>query len=118
MKKIIILLLMVAISPLVGMNANHKRSSMYICTSTNSEPKRKVMRTQPMTAQDMQEAMEKGRLIAQYKQFLRKDLLEQRLDIPAIHLDTIVNSTINGEGLRDLSLDELREKLKMYHKNN
>ncbi len=117
MKKLTILLLIAMISPLVGMDANHKRSGMYICSPTNVEPKRKIIRTQPMTAQDMQDAMEKGKLIAQYKQFWRRDILEQRLDIPAVHLDTMVNNAINGQGLRDLTLDELREKLKNIRKN-
>jgi hypothetical protein len=106
------------ISPLAGMNVNYKRSNMYICEPTNVEPKHKIIRTQPMTAQDIQDAMEKGKLIAQYKQFWRRDILEQRLDIPAVHLDTMVNRAINGERLRDLTLDELREKLKIYRKNN
>ena len=79
MNKLTIVLLIVFISPLVGMDLNPKRSRMYICEPTNVEPKRKIIRTQPMTAQDIQDAMEKGKLIAQYKQFWRRDVLDNGL---------------------------------------
>lgn len=122
MKKITILLFASMILSIAGMNRNIYVEDMPERMQSNN---RWYIRqpagvhttvVKPRTLQKLQDASEKGELIAQYKQFLRKDLLENKPTISESLLNNAVNTIIQSEGLRNLPIDELREKLRNYGK--